>query len=102
MDHPDRRSSGRHALVAFLFCAALTAALAATAAGTAHAVVVLAPSPIGTYSLDFSARPTGIAIRPDGTTYVVCGFPNRVDVFSRMGVKQFSFGSAGTGPGQFQ
>ena len=49
------------------------------------------------------ARPTDLAFLPDGTFYVADGYVNsRVVKFNEHGEYLMEWGSAGTGPGQFQ
>ncbi len=50
---------------------------------------------------DFN-RPTEVVISKKGTVYVLDGANNIVKAFNRKGIKLFSFGSPGTGPGELQ
>ncbi len=49
---------------------------------------------------DFS-QPSDVAVAPDGSIYVVDGVNYAIKVFDSKGTFQFSFGSHGSGPGQF-
>lgn len=49
---------------------------------------------------DFS-QPSDVAVGPDGSIYVVDGVNYAIKVFDSEGRFQFSFGSHGSGPGQF-
>jgi len=64
---------------------------------------VLYPSNwIGTYGEGVITQPTGIAVGPDGSSYVVSTWTNRVDKFSKAGTHLLGWGGVGGGPGQFQ
>jgi DNA-binding beta-propeller fold protein YncE len=47
-------------------------------------------------------QPSDISVGPNGDVYVVDGVNNRVMVFDRKGTMKFSFGTKGTGPGEFK
>ena len=47
-------------------------------------------------------QPSDISVGPKGDVYVVDGVNNRVLVLSSRGKTRFSFGTQGTGPGQFK
>ncbi len=70
------------------------------------------PSDTGNTSIDYRTIrrsgppfnfPTNLAVAPNGDLYISDGYGNaRIHKFSPEGVLQFSWGTPGTGPGQFQ
>jgi hypothetical protein len=77
-------------------CALLTAAVALEG-------FVLFPSNwIGTYGQGVVTQPIGIAVAPDGSSYVADAWTNRIEKFSKAGTHLLGWGVVGGGPGQFQ
>lgn len=84
-----------------LFAISFLFALAQVALFPCPAAALVTPNDVGSYGVGVVHLPLGICIQANGDAYVVSADQARVDRFSRYGTLLGSFGSPGTGAGQF-